>query len=102
MEQTNDKTQDATPYRRQQAREQGQVARSQDLGNSLLLLGALGVLFWQGSGLVDFFGSLATEHLGGQAWLDANTAMAIEHWNRTIWTTGTVLLPIIGLLMLWD
>src|SRR5581483_9966884 len=102
MEQDNDKTQEATPHRREQAREQGQVARSQDLGNALLLLGACGVLYWLGGPLIDFFGELTIEHLGGSAWLEADRTFAIERWYRTIWGTGLVLLPVVGLLMVWD
>ncbi len=43
-----DKKHDATPYRRQKAREQGQIARSQDLGSALVLLIAVSVLGWWG------------------------------------------------------
>lgn len=43
-----DKKHDATPHRRQQAREKGQVARSQDLGSALVLLIAVVVLGWSG------------------------------------------------------
>lgn len=102
MEQTDDKTQEATPHRRQQAREQGQVAKSQDLGNALLLVGALVALSWFGGAMVDFFGSLATEHLGGRAWLAADDYFAIEQWNRIVWGVGMVLLPILGLILVWD
>ena len=43
-----DKKHDATPYRRQKAREQGQIARSQDLGSALVLLCAVMILGWWG------------------------------------------------------
>ncbi len=43
-----DKKHDATPYRRQKAREQGQIARSQDLGSALVLLCAVMILDWWG------------------------------------------------------
>ena len=36
-----DRTQEATPHRRRQAREQGQVAKSQDLASAVLLVGAV-------------------------------------------------------------
>lgn len=47
-ESAGDKKHDATPYRRQKAREQGQVARSQDLGSALVLLCAVMILGWWG------------------------------------------------------
>ncbi len=47
-ESAGDKKHDATPYRRQKAREQGQIARSQDLGSALVLLCAAMILGWWG------------------------------------------------------
>ncbi|MBX3420368.1 MAG: EscU/YscU/HrcU family type III secretion system export apparatus switch protein [Pirellulaceae bacterium] len=47
-ESAGEKKHDATPYRRQKAREQGQFARSQDLASSLLLLVAVTLLWWWG------------------------------------------------------
>ncbi|MGL4514231.1 MAG: flagellar biosynthesis protein FlhB [Lacipirellulaceae bacterium] len=43
-ESSGEKSFDATPYRRQQAREKGQVPYSQDLGSAVLLLAGAGVL----------------------------------------------------------
>ena len=39
-----EKTEDATPKRRQESREEGQVAKSQDLGGALLLIVATAVI----------------------------------------------------------
>lgn len=44
-EQAGEKSFDATPHRRQQAREQGQVPYSQDLGSAILLLVGAGLLY---------------------------------------------------------
>lgn len=43
-----EKKHEATPQRRQKAREKGQVARSQDLGSALVLLLAVGLLWFTG------------------------------------------------------
>lgn len=48
MAEAGEKKHDASPYRRQQAREKGQVARSQDLGSALVLLLAVLALRWWG------------------------------------------------------
>ncbi len=48
MSEGGDKKHDATPHRRQQAREKGQVARSQDMGSALVLLLAVLALRWFG------------------------------------------------------
>ena len=61
-----EKTQDATPHRRQQAREEGQVAKSQDLASAALLLVGLAALIWLGGPLVEMLGRYATDQLGGE------------------------------------
>lgn len=48
MADSGEKKHVASPYRRQQAREKGQVARSQDLGSALVLLLAVLALSWWG------------------------------------------------------
>lgn len=52
-EQAGEKKHEATPYRRQKAHEQGQVARSQDLGSALILLAAVLALWWFGPAIVN-------------------------------------------------
>ncbi len=47
-----DRTEKATPKRREEARRKGQVARSSDLGGALVLLAALGALTAFGPGIV--------------------------------------------------
>jgi flagellar biosynthesis protein FlhB len=58
-----DKTHDATPYRRQKAREEGQVVRSQDLSSAALLVGGLLVLWLLGGSVAEFLGDMAREYL---------------------------------------
>ena len=57
-EQSGDKTQDATPHRRQQAREKGQVAFSQDLGSAAVLVVGVLLLKWWGKGIMEAAGNL--------------------------------------------
>ena len=52
-EESGEKSHDATPHRRQQAREQGQVAYSQDLGSAALLLVGVLVLSYYGYAVID-------------------------------------------------
>ena len=99
-EQNGDKTQDPTPHRRQQAREQGQVAKSQDLGSAMLLLAALLLLLMLGGRIVDFFGDYARRQLGGDAWLSADASFVVNQWMRVVLDLGKVVLPIFGILML--
>lgn len=100
MEQDADKTHDPTPHRRQQAREQGQVARSQDLGSAALLAGGLLVLVGLGRPLVDFLGGYTAEMLGGRAWLAADADfLAGQSW-ALLGALAGVLLPVLGALAL--
>jgi flagellar biosynthetic protein FlhB len=97
-EYTGEKTLDPTPHRREQARREGHVAKSQDLGSAVLLLAGLGSLLLLGGGLVGFLVQFCREQLGGQAWLTANPQLAVDQWNTTLWRLGRYLLPILGLL----
>jgi flagellar biosynthesis protein FlhB len=99
-DQEGDKTFDATPHRRQQAREQGQVAYSQDLGSaSLLLVGAM-LLGWFGPGLVEFFGKLLQRQLGQVVTLVADDNLLLNQTRSLAVPIATTLGPILGLLLL--
>jgi flagellar biosynthesis protein FlhB len=95
-EDAGEKSQDATSHRRQQAREEGQVAQSQDLASALLLLGSLLVLMFSGAGVIDFAGRLLAEQLGGDAWLSADRDFAVSHLSTTIQGMAIAVAPIFG------
>src|SRR5262245_41728027 len=95
-EQSGDKSQDPTPHRRQQAREQGQVARSQDLGSAAVLLGGVLALMTLGPAAVDFLGTMTRQQLGGEAWLSADVPFATAQWHALAWGLAQVVLPILG------
>lgn len=65
-EQFGDKSQDATPYRRQKAREEGHVARSQDLVSAVVLVGAVLVLMGYGAGLSEAVGRITRSISAGR------------------------------------
>ena len=56
-EDMGERTEDATPKRRREAREEGNIARSTDAASAILLLGAMLVL---ASGMQPFLASLAS------------------------------------------
>jgi len=93
-----DKTQEATPHRRRQAREQGQVARSQDLGSAVLLLLGLVCLLLLGGGLIEYLGRYTRGQLGGAAWLEADGQFVVSQWIAMLLELARYLLPIMGLL----
>lgn len=79
-----ERTEEATPQRREQARERGQLARSRDLVGALTLLSAVLLLGIQGEALAGAllrlgratFGAL-DQGLWGHAWLAACEALAL-------------------------
>lgn len=93
-EESGDKTEAPTPRRRQQAEEQGQIARSQDLVAAALLVGAMYLLNLQGGKvvaalravLVDCFTSLS----------DFNAASALEQFGRGLVASGRALWPMLA------
>jgi len=99
-EQNGEKTHDATPHRREKAREQGQVARSQDLTSAALLMAGLGGLWWMGRGIFDYLGEMTHRQLGGKAWLMIDPAGAAAVWTDTLTRLAWVLLPLMMLMML--
>lgn len=100
MEQFGDKQHDATPHKRQQAREKGQVAKSQDLGTAAMLLAGIGLLLWLGKDAADYFGGLTAGHLGGEAWLQVDSEFLMAQWQTVLLGLAKVVLPILGLLFL--
>jgi len=93
-----DKTHEATPYRRQKAREEGQVVRSQDLASAGLLIAGLLILWYFGQGMANVLGHLTAEHLGGQAWLSIDTQAAVHHALVVTARMAIGVLPVLGLL----
>ena len=95
-----DKTHEATPYRRQKAREEGQVVRSQDLASAGLLIVGLLILWYFSQPLAHMLGNLTRDHLGGEAWLTIDRQMAVHHALVVTSRLAIGLLPVLGLLLL--
>jgi len=95
-----DKTHEATPYRRQKAREEGQVVRSQDLASAALLVGGLLILWYYGGAVANFLADMAREHLGSDAWLTFSIQDTSHHVSRIGYGLMLALLPALGLLAL--
>src|SRR5688572_32685740 len=99
-EEFGDKTHEATPYRRQKAREEGQVVRSQDLASAGLLIAGLLILWYFSQGLANFFGRLTADQLGNSAWLSLDTQTTAHHAAAIGARTAVSVLPILALLLL--
>ncbi len=99
-EYAGEKTLEPTPHRRQQARREGHVAKSRDLGSAVLLAAGLAAFLTLGGGLVGFMVDYCRGQLGGEPWLVVDPQFAVDHWNTTLWTLGRYVLPILGLICL--
>ena len=95
-----EKTQDATPHRRQQAREEGQVAKSQDLASAALLLVGLASLLWLGRPLIETLARYMADQLGGEPWLSADSQFFVAQEQRLVYALAVSILPIFGVLLL--
>jgi len=97
-ESSGEKTQDATPHRRQQAREKGQVAYSQDLGSAaLLIIGTLLLMSW-GKNIVDLSGRIMKFQLENVGSLKLDRDAIVAGAGGLVAALGRMLLPILALL----
>jgi len=97
-EQFGDKTHDATPHRRRQARQEGQVAKSQDLVSAVTLVGAAAALLVLGGALVAFLGELTESQLGQVTSLSTDAEQVASQSRVLLWELARTVLPIIALI----
>lgn len=100
MDDEFDKTQEATPFRRQKAREEGQVARSHDLASAGLLVGAILLLMYFGGDVTTMMAELIQRQLGSDAWLSADRDFAVHQWYAVSYRLAWGMLPMLALLTL--
>jgi len=91
-----EKTQEATPHRREQAREEGNVVLSHDFNSAALLLAGLMGLMYTGGRLLQYLSRLLTEQLGGAAWISADRDMFVHRWSTVLSELAQVVLPVLG------
>src|SRR5262245_1270867 len=94
-----DKQHEATAHRREQAREEGQVARSHDLGSAGILLAALLGLLYFGPDLTNYFGFLFREYLGGNTWRSLDRDSLASWWVALIAGVAWSVVPLLGVVM---
>ncbi len=99
-EQSGDKTQDATPHRRQQAREQGQVAYSQDLGSAAMLIAGVLLLKFYGANIINMAAEFMRFQLSTVASLHSDSDDMIAQSQTIVNSFGQAMLPVLGLMAL--
>lgn len=95
-----DKTEAPTARRRQEAREQGQVARSPDLTAAVLLLGGLLLLKWFGMGVVAALHGIVEENLSAHTLTDTNSARIGAQILHSVLLAGLGMAPLLSGLFL--
>lgn len=99
-EHAGEKSFEATPHRRQEARDKGQVAFSQDLGSAALLLLGVFLLMLLGGGIMKFSAVFMQDQLGQVPELVASPRDFQHESARIALQLSAVLLPVLGILML--
>ncbi len=90
-----DKTEAPTPRRRQEARDQGNVARSPDLTGSLLLIGVLMLLKYFGGALIETLRTLVGELLTLHSLADLNPDGAGAILLRSFMSVALAMIPLL-------
>ncbi len=99
-EDNGDKTEAPTPRRRQEAREQGNIARSPDLTAAVLLLAVMQMLKWFGPGLMESLKALMVEMLSAGSMSSLATGDLGVGLVRATVQAGKAILPLfIGLMI---
>jgi flagellar biosynthesis protein FlhB len=99
-ESSGEKTFDPTAHRREQAREQGQVAFSQDLGSAVLLVLAGMLFLMMGGQLVEFAVGLMRRDLEAVATLTPDPGKMMMHWHQIMKGLAGIVFPMLGYLVL--
>jgi flagellar biosynthesis protein FlhB len=99
-ETAGEKSFEPTAHRRQEAREQGQVAFSQDLGSAVLLVAGVLLLMMFGGHFIDFTAGLMRRELEDVATLAPGQDAMLAHFYMILRGLAGVLLPLFGLVML--
>lgn len=100
MSSDGDKQHEATAQRRQHARDEGQVARSQDLASASILLVALLAMNYWGHDLSIYFGNLFQDYLSGDAWRSLDRESLPSWWLRMVMALAWAIVPLLGVLTL--
>ncbi|MGA2583236.1 MAG: flagellar biosynthesis protein FlhB [Tepidisphaeraceae bacterium] len=99
-ESSGDKTEAPTPRRRQEAREQGNIARSHDLTSAVLLIGGLLLLKWFGMNLLSALRSIVEQMLSVRSLSNVNSSSIADQALGALGQIGANVAPVLGGVML--
>lgn len=98
-EQEEDRTEPATPRRREEARERGQVARSADLSSAAVLLAAVLGLHLAGRPLIEGLFASTREVLAGLEGVDGDPAALAVRFGGAFTAVLLGFLPFVGIVL---
>ena len=99
-DEAGEKTEAPTPRRRQEAREQGNIAQSRDLTAAVLLIGTMVLIQYTGGGLVNALRSLLTEAMSPDSLGDLSLPSPVLLFMKVTLVTAVALAPLMGGVML--
>ncbi len=68
---------------------------SHDFNSAALLLTGLLAMLFAGGGLIDFLSRMLVDHLGGSAWLSADTDFFVHRWTMMVRDLAPAVLPVL-------
>lgn len=100
-EQDGDKTEAPTPRKRQEAREQGNIARSTDLTAALLMIAAMVLLKTYGENVINALRSFLEQMLSRPSLADLTPTSVLMDFVRALGMVGVALAPMmLGLMVI--
>lgn len=99
-EEAGEKSHEATAHRRQEAIEQGNVVRSQELVSAVLLVVAVSLLIYFGSEITKSLTRIMKATLGGEIQMTIDRDTLVAGWFVLLAEIAWQLLPVMGALML--
>src|SRR5262245_55825029 len=98
-ERDEERTEPATPRRREEARERGQVARSADLSSAVILLAAVVALQFLGRPMIGGIFASAASVLEGLAFVDGDPAALLSQFGGAFTAVLLGFLPFVGIVL---
>ncbi len=95
-----ERTEPATPKRRREAREEGKVARSQEINSAMVLLSGLGLLALTGPFMIRRLADLARRLLGGSGEFELRADLLLGYFTGGVPFILTTLAPLVGTIVI--
>lgn len=96
QQQSGEKTEKATPRKKKEAREKGQVYKSTEVITALSLMLVFGVLAVFGSGMISNIKELLTHFFSAGNTADFSASVAMNYLSDAVWMFARIMLPLLA------